>query len=311
MTENTSIEFEILIDEAFVNINTNKDLEPIENKNVLSLVNDFEDGMWRYSKFQSFVWDNIIESSLSYRERESLINKNHSLLIAAARNLRLTDKEADIGRGSELAEVVLYGIMKHHYNGLPVVPKIFYKQNRQDNAKGADSVHIVIENDNDFSIWFGEAKFYNNIENARLGSIIKSVENSLQIDKLKKENSIITNLSDLELLIENDVLRKNILEILSPKNSIDVIKPKLQIPILLLYECDITKETTSLTSDYRNEIIEFHRDRANIYFKNQIKKFGQLHMYSEIKFHLILFPVPIKSKIIDSFVSNVEHFKLD
>jgi len=309
MTKNPNIEFEILIDEAFVNINANKDLEPTDNKKVLSIVNDFEDGIWRYSKFQNFVWDNIIESSLSYKERESLINKNYSLLIAAAKNLRLTDKEDDIGRGSELAEVVLYGIMKHHYNGLPVVPKIFYKQNNQDNAKGADSVHIVIENDNDFSIWFGEAKFYNSIENARLDTIVKSVENSLQTNKLKKENSIVTNLSDLELLIEDDELRENILEILSPKNSIDIIKPKLQIPILILYECEITKETTHLTSDYRNEIIEFHKDRANAYFKKQINKFGRLHMYSEIKFHLILFPVPIKSKIVDSFVSNVEHFK--
>jgi len=100
MTGNPDIEFEILIDETFVNINTNKDLEPIENKKVLSLVNDFEDGTWRYSKFQSFVWDNIRESSLSHKERESLISKNHSSLIAAAKNLRLTDKENDIGGGT-------------------------------------------------------------------------------------------------------------------------------------------------------------------------------------------------------------------
>ena len=32
MTKNPNIEFEILIDEAFANINTNKDLESIENK---------------------------------------------------------------------------------------------------------------------------------------------------------------------------------------------------------------------------------------------------------------------------------------
>ena len=39
-----------------------------------------------------------------------------------------------------------------------------FKQNNQDNAKGADSVHIVIENENNFSLWLGEAKFYTNIE---------------------------------------------------------------------------------------------------------------------------------------------------
>ena len=94
--------------------------------------------------------------------------------------------EADI----ELAEILLYGLMKEHYKALPVVPKIFYKQNTKDNAKGADSVHIVIE-DGKYSIWFGEAKFYNSLEEARFDTIIKSVETTLQTDKLKKENSII------------------------------------------------------------------------------------------------------------------------
>ncbi|CAH8239063.1 hypothetical protein VAEKB19_520003 [Vibrio aestuarianus] len=94
------------------------------------------------------------------------------------------DKTKDISKGSELAEILLYGIMKHHYGALPVVPKIFYKQNAQDNAKGADSVHLVIK-DNDFTVWFGEAKFYNKIEDARLASIVSSVANSLDTKKLK------------------------------------------------------------------------------------------------------------------------------
>lgn len=170
------MEFEILIDCSFSDINLDQSLAPVDKKFTTSFLNDFEDGQWRYSKFQSFIWDNIAETSLSYRERESLVN--HSLLVAAAKNLRLTDSDKeDVGRGSELAEIVLYGLMKHHYQALPVVPKIFYKQNAQDNAKGADSVHIVVESNGDFSIWFGEAKFYNNIEDARLSSIVTSVEN--------------------------------------------------------------------------------------------------------------------------------------
>ena len=145
--------FEILIDESFARINSDGSLSPTHNKTVLSMINDFEDGSWRYSKFQNFIWDNVSETALSFRERESLIDQSHSTLTAAAKNMRLTDKSRDDkGQGSELAEIVLYGIMKHHYNSLPVVPKIFYKQNSQDNAKGADSVHIVIENSSDFSI---------------------------------------------------------------------------------------------------------------------------------------------------------------
>src|SRR5690606_1252357 len=139
-----------------------------------------------------------------------------------------------------------------------VVPKIFYKQNAQDNAKGADTVHIVLEGDDDFSLWFGEAKFYNSIENARLPSIVKSVENSLATEKLKKENSIITNTTDIDLLVENSDLALKIKQALSPDNSMDIIKPRLHIPILLLHECAITAEAKEIDDGYREKIREFH-----------------------------------------------------
>jgi len=304
--------FEILINESFEKINSDKFLSPVNNKNVLSLINNFEDGYWCYSKFQNFIWDNISETALSFEERESLVDKSHTTLTAAAKNLRLTDQSInEKGQGSELAEIFLYGVMKHYYNSLPVVPKIFYKQNTQDNAKGADSVHIVIENDKDFSIWFGEAKFYNNIENKRLSNIVSSVENSLKSEKIKKENSIITNISDIDHCVKDKKLNKKIKEILSSTNtSLDELKPKLHVPILLLHECSITNSCSCLTDNYKNKIINFHKDRAESYFKKQIKQLAKsIFKYSDIKFHIILFPVPNKKNIVEKFIDNVKHYK--
>lgn len=301
--------FDVLIHDEFLNYCDIDGLSPIENKYVMSIINDYEDGVWRFKKFQNFIWDNIAETSLSFKEREALVDQSHSLLTAAAQNLRLTDKEGDIGKGSELAEIVLYGIMKRYYSALPVVPKIFYKQNVQDNAKGADSVHIVLEDDGDFSLWFGEAKFYSSIEDARLPAIVDSVKNSLRTDKLKKENSIITNLKDVDGLIENSELRERIYQALSHKNSIDELKPKIHIPILLLHVCDYTKAATYVTAEYKADLINRHRNRMNSYFKKQIDAVSDVFMYSEIKFHLILFPVPDKDVIVDKFVKHVEHYK--
>jgi hypothetical protein len=122
--------------------------------------------------------------------------------------------------------------MKDHYSALPVVPKIFYKQNSQDNAKGADSVHIVIK-DNDFSLWFGEAKFYRNIDIA-ITSAVDSVDAFLRNDdQIKKENSIITSVSDIDQMGLDDELVKQIKLTLNGENSLDNIKPKINIPILL------------------------------------------------------------------------------
>jgi hypothetical protein len=306
------LDFEILIDDFLWNVNADDTLNFCKNERIISLINDFENGGWRFPKFQSFVWDNIADTALSYRERNALIDKGHSVLVEAAKKLRLTDLSKDqSGQGSELAEIILYGLMKNYYKALPVVPKIFYKQNVQDNAKGADSVHIVIEEGNDFSIWFGEAKFYNNIEDERLYSIVTSIENSLQLDKLQKENSILTNISDLdELLAGNTELHDKIISLLSPKSSIDLLKPKLHIPILLLHECPITSRNTELSDAFKNEIIEYHKDRATSFFTKQINKLkDKIHKYEEIQFHIILFPVPAKQPIVDKFVENVQHYK--
>ncbi|WP_177431595.1 HamA C-terminal domain-containing protein [Pseudomonas huaxiensis] len=303
------MDFEVLIDSSFVDINIDPKLVPIENKRVLSLINDFEDGDWRYAKFSNFIWDNVAQTALSHKERKSLEHQSQSMLVRSAENLRLTDKEEDISKGSELAEIVLYAIMKHKYKAFPVVPKIFYKQNSQDNAKGADSVHIVPEGDNEFSLWFGEAKFYNSIEDARLPSIITSVGNSLKTDKLKKETSIITNLADIDELEIADTLKEKIKSSLAHTNSIDTIKPIINIPILLLHECEITNTCTSLSSEYKNNIINFHTERSNSYFKKQISKLNGVHLYEKIKFHIILFPVPEKECIVDTFVNTAEHYK--
>ena len=195
------VNFETLIDDTLSTITNISQLKALLNKRILSLANDFEDGKWLSSRFQSYLWDNIAQTALSERERLALADQSHTALVEAAKNLRLTDK-GEVGQGSEIAEIFLYGIMKNHYKALPVVPKIFYKQNAQDNAKGADSVHIVInENGDDFTLWFGEAKFYNSIADARLDAVVSSVYASLDSGKLKKENSIITNVSDLDHLV--------------------------------------------------------------------------------------------------------------
>jgi hypothetical protein len=304
------MKFDILINELFININNDPSLSPIDNKNVLSLINDYEDGLWRFNKFQQFIWDNIAETALSYRERESLIGFSSTMLAESAKKLRLTDKKKDISKGSELAEIVLYAIMKHHYNALPVVPKIYYKQNPSDNAKGADSVHIIIHANSDFSLWFGEAKFYNSLEDTRLYEIIKSIKNSLNTEKLKKENSIITDLQDVDGLIKNPTLLKQIKEALSTQNSIDNLKPKINIPILLLHECEITKRHKNLSPEYKKEIIDYQHERAVSYFKKQISILGStISQYSDIKFHIILFPVPDKKVIVDKFLANVKFHK--
>lgn len=305
------MKFEIILNEIFDVVKLDDTLSPTDNKSVLGIINDFENGEWRYDKFQNFVWDNIKETALSHSERMALLGDGEgSILTAAAKKLRLVESLDAIGRGSEIAEIVLYGIMKSHYSALPIVPKIFYKQNTGDEAKGSDSVHIVLEPEDSFSLWFGESKFYNSIENARLDTIVTSVKDSISLEKIKKENSIITNLSDINDFDEiSDTLRSKIKASLSQSESIDKIKPILNIPILLLYECEQTKLGTDLTSEYKQDVIAYHKDRATQYFKKQIQKCTGVHLYEKINFHIILFPIADKDKVVDKFIQIAKAYR--
>ena len=104
-------------------------------------------------------------------------------------------------------------------------------------------------------------------------------------------------------------LKSKIIELLSEDTSMDKIKLILNIPILILHECQITKDETELKDEYKENIIKFHKDIATKYFKKQIKNCSSVYLYSKIKFHLILFPVPDKSKIVDKFLTIAKAHK--
>lgn len=115
----------------------------------------------------------------------------------------------------------------------------------------------------------------------------------------------------LQNVIFISAFQKRVIKILCVTKYIDEIKPKLHIPILLLHECQITASTTEMSDEYKNSIISFHRDRAHSFFKKQINKLSSVHKYSEINFHLILFPVPDKTKIVNWFISQAKNLKND
>lgn len=295
--------FEIVIDTALVEAFADLDKGSFGNKSICSLANGFEDGAWRTDTFLDFVWDNISETALSAQERTALEGRPGSILRQSAKNLRLTETD-DIGHGSELAEILLYGIMRHKHGALPVVPKIFYKQNVNDNAKGADSVHITLENDGTYALWFGEAKFYGSIESSALGKVVTSVKASVGTEKLKKENGIIRNVGDLDHLNLSEDVVASIKDDLLTDKSMDELRGKIRIPILLLHTCEITASTVKRSDHYIQSVRGYHLSRAKDYFQKQFASMGEMHCYERMKFHLILVPVPSKDDLADKFVRH-------
>ena len=120
-----AIPFKILIDCPFKQVCRLETPDHIDKDMVLSIINDFEDGKWRQGAFESFVMDNLKETALSKKEIDTLGGQEFTILSRAVKNLRISDKDES---GAEIAETLLYGVLRHHYNALPVVPKIFYSR---------------------------------------------------------------------------------------------------------------------------------------------------------------------------------------
>ena len=270
--------------------------------------------------FQNFIYNNIAETALKAEERMKIVDDSYSCLVESAKHLRLIDrdgvdeevKKRDKGRGSEIAEIVLYGIMKHHFNAIPAIPKIYYKQNDNMNAFGDDSVHIVLTKDSDFQIWLGEAKFYNDLEDKRFNEPLSSIAQMLNSAIIRIELGILTGLNELDVVLRDiPEMLKKVKNILKNFTSIDEIKKRLHVPILLLHECEITNGATTLNKEYKDKIVTYHYDRATSYFKKQIIKFKGYVDYDKINFHLILFPVPNKSEIVEWFISRAKTLRED
>lgn len=296
--------FEVIIDDTLYNLTQ----QGSEKKNILSPINDFQDGEWRYDYFNDYIFDNIGLTALSASEREKIPHHYQSQLKKACRNLRLIDSTEDNGFGSEIAEILLYAIMNEHFKALPVVPKIYYKQNPNMYAFGADGVHIVLDEDN-FSLWYGEAKFYKEINKSQLKVIANSVHNSLQTAKIRKENSIITDVRELDYLVSPEK-KEEILNLLDFKISIDTIKPHLHIPIMVLYECGLTANQREMSDEFKSVLKEKQLENAKSYFniQDELCK-DDIFKYSDITFHLIYFPVPNKDKVVSIFTEHANFYR--
>lgn len=251
-------------------------------------------------KFRNFIINNLKEVALNKKERDALSGNEGDILERAISKMHIDNS------GGEIGEVFLYGIMKNYYNALPVVPKIFYKQNPNDNAKGADSVHITLE-ENAYHIWLGESKIYNDI----IGSIneaVKSVYELLATNKLKKEKSLIMNLNDIEdYLSDVDDSKKPLMielkKTLNDRTSLDEMKKILHIPISIIYECEMTKQhlqnpLVCLDDNYKNLIIEFHKNQCGNLSQKIISKLNDIPLIEYIKFHIMVFPIPNKKELV-------------
>lgn len=266
------------------------------------LVSKFENGQWTDTPFRAFVWRHMKTACLTPSESAVIVGNPDEKLKDAVRRLR-KEKPQSKSRGSEIAEICLYGILKEFYGCSVAISKIFHKQNRNDTVKGADSVHFRISDDGAITYWYGEAKFYKSIGDLQINKIVESVADIFDEQKMEHENSIVIHSTDLGEALGSSEAGAEVRDTFA-QGMTDKLKRRLHIPILLVYEFkpdDIVDEES-----FRLKVKEHQEALAKAYYLEHIKKIGCLPYYTDVHFHLILFPVPLKKDLVDRFIVETE-----
>ncbi|WP_395148166.1 DUF1837 domain-containing protein [uncultured Helicobacter sp.] len=273
---------------------------------LLSISNQFESKKWKMKNFKNFIITNLKECALTEQERQSLAGNEGEILDKAISKLRINERSGEIG------EIFLHGIMREYYNALPIVPKIFYKQNRNVEALGFDSAHLTIENQ-ECHLWLGESKLYDNLDDA-IRNAIKSLKDHLSDDEImRNEARIIANSHELDNLGKHHNIQTrtlaNFKQIVNGNINLDELKSILHVPISIIYNCDHTKNIEEITDDYKTTIKNFHKEKGNE-ISEEIKKLSNKITYIDrIKFHIILFPVPDKKEIMSKINKIFESYR--
>lgn len=296
-TDNENLEFEVIVNDVIYDI---------DNKYILGIVNDFEEYKWRLEYFIDFIMNNIHETALTIREKDCYFNsrKYAQITKASSKNINLSNKNL-----GEIGEILLYGIMKEYYSAFKLVPKIFYKQNKNMYAQGFDSVHITLENE-DILLWIGEAKLWKDIKDA-MTNVYETLKSHLEKDFIKKELAFAYSNDDFKSLENEPSITKEhyskLKDILNTTKSIDNLKEYLHIPILIIYECDITKNAKQKSKEYKEYVKNFIIEKSKEFFNNLNTKITDY--YKNISFHLILFPIHNIEEVREKFKYKIEAYR--
>lgn len=275
----------------------------MEEERLIGLANGYEDLKWREELFVDTIVDYLPLCALSAEERDKCQQRAHSLTKRAVNQLRCYNENKKDANSGEIGEILLYGIMQYYFHADESVPKIFYKQNRNNLVTGADSIHIIVE-ENEFSFWLGESKLYEDLNQA-MTSAVESVKAMLDRAKLNKEKSYISGINDIRNSASLSKYKDEIIAILSESESVDKFRCKLHVPILLMSEDKEVREAQELNDALKMRLKEKYIRNAVIFFEKLKSAFASdANLCKGVKFHLILFPVHDVKKL------NVEFSKI-
>jgi len=257
---------------------------------------NYETNDWNYRSFLVWLQDHIPEYALTYSELAALNPRNMaSLNIKAARLVH--DRDKKIVKKGEIGELVLHGLIRDVYGTEPLITKVFYKSHPTENVKGFDCVHVIFNDETQEidSLWFGEAKFWTKTDGA-INSAFKSVKGFLEAKKMQKEFLTVRNHLD-----DKNPAKQQAEKLLSEYTSLDEIKAKLCVPVMIAYESEVTGKHSKVDEAFL-EAIEAELQTNIDAFLNKFKLDEDL----DVDIHVFFLPLHDKDKTVEMFKEHID-----
>lgn len=184
----------------------------------------------------------------SYNEYE-LDEANYQNLFTKAliTKLHYTNDSAKLQKLGFYGEILLYVMLRIFYNSNAAISRgYFYHILENGETKGFDSYHFI-ENNGIPELWFGEAKFYQNM-NSAIKTVLDKISISLSNNYLS-ENIIALNEHKNDFNLEGTIIQKIVLK-WDDNPNINIIEElkscngKLIYPIFIVGQIDTDYDTT-------------------------------------------------------------------
>lgn len=190
-------------------------------------------------------------------------------------------------RRGEFGELILHLILRDHFNTIPLLSKIYFKDSLGHTVHGFDCVHIEPETK---TLWLGESKLYLDPKRG-LSEVIKDIEEHFKVDYLDSEFGLIAKkIKHFENIPEAEHWKKMF-------SSSTKLKEKLNdiyIPLLCTYSCDLF---TKYNDENNIKFIDEYEEKI----RNLKKYFDEKNNHplkQNLKVIVILLPVQCKTTLV-------------
>lgn len=172
----------------------------------------FELQAWRCIPFAQHLIEWLPDYALAEEELRTHHGNAYVKLREAAVRVYTSEKYKNRG---EAGEILLHAICRDYFDTIPISPRVFYKSASNDVVKSFDLVHARFPDQNQFQLWLGESKLYDNPAKA-IADAISSIKGHIAQGFLQNQKLILG-----PQIPKNTPRYQDILKLFKSQTSID------------------------------------------------------------------------------------------